>query len=62
MADLAVVIRTLNEQRHICRALNSISSMVREVSVVDSSSTDRTVELARGRALNRGHRRGCERL
>jgi glycosyltransferase involved in cell wall biosynthesis len=47
MTDLAVVILTYNEERHIVRALESISSIAREMVVVDSFSTDRTVELAK---------------
>ena len=45
--SLAVIILTLNEERHIARALNSVASLASELFVVDSFSTDRTVELAR---------------
>ncbi|MGD5699726.1 glycosyltransferase, partial [Xanthomonas citri pv. citri] len=45
--SLAVVILTYNEERHIARALASIAGIATEVFVVDSFSTDRTVELAR---------------
>lgn len=45
--SLAVVILTLNEQRHIVRALQSVAGTASELFVVDSFSTDRTVELAR---------------
>jgi glycosyltransferase involved in cell wall biosynthesis len=44
---LAVVILTHNEERHIARALTSVAGIAREVFVVDSFSTDRTVELAK---------------
>jgi glycosyltransferase involved in cell wall biosynthesis len=44
---LAVVILTRNEERHISRALASVAGIASEVFVVDSFSTDRTVELAR---------------
>jgi len=47
MADIAVVILTYNEARHLPRALECISSFVNEVYVVDSYSTDDTVEIAR---------------
>ncbi len=47
MVDLAVVILTHNEERHIGRALEAISGISSEVFVVDSFSTDRTVELSR---------------
>jgi glycosyltransferase involved in cell wall biosynthesis len=47
MVDLAVVILTYNEERHIVRALESLAGIAREVFVIDSLSTDRTVELAK---------------
>jgi glycosyltransferase involved in cell wall biosynthesis len=46
-ADLAVVILTHNEELHIARALDSVRAVATEVFVVDSSSSDRTVEIAR---------------
>jgi len=45
---LAVIILTHNEEPHIARALASVAGIAREVFVVDSFSTDRTVEIARG--------------
>lgn len=47
MVDLAVVMLTYNEEKHIARALQSVAGIAREVFVIDSSSTDRTAELAR---------------
>jgi glycosyltransferase involved in cell wall biosynthesis len=48
---LSVVIITFNEEANIGRTLESVQSLVRdpnsEIIVVDSGSTDRTVELAR---------------
>lgn len=44
--DLTVLIITLNESRHIERAIESVSKIAREIIVVDSYSTDKTVELA----------------
>ncbi|MGJ4996979.1 glycosyltransferase family 2 protein [Bradyrhizobium sp. HKCCYLS3077] len=44
---LAVVILTHNEERHIARALTSVAEIATEVFVIDSFSSDRTVELAR---------------
>ncbi|MGK6312905.1 glycosyltransferase family 2 protein [Neorhizobium sp. DT-125] len=44
---VAVLILTYNEERHIGRAIESVSSFASEVFVVDSFSTDRTVEIAR---------------
>ncbi len=46
MLDLTVIILTKNEERHIERAITSIASIAREIVVVDSYSTDRTVEIA----------------
>src|SRR5262245_4206050 len=45
--SLAVIILTYNEERHISRALASVAAIATEVFVIDSFSTDRTVELAR---------------
>jgi glycosyltransferase involved in cell wall biosynthesis len=42
-----VIILAFNEERHIVRAIRSVSSFARSVFVVDSFSTDRTAELAR---------------
>ena len=44
---LAVVMLTYNEERHIGRALAAVADIASEVFVIDSFSTDRTVELAR---------------
>jgi glycosyltransferase involved in cell wall biosynthesis len=46
MLDLTVVILTHNEEKHIARALASVRRFAREVLVVDSGSTDRSVEIA----------------
>jgi len=48
-STLAVVILTHNEEIHLPRALESVASFASEVFVIDSFSTDRTVELARSR-------------
>jgi glycosyltransferase involved in cell wall biosynthesis len=48
-ASLAVVLLTYNEALHIDRALNSIASIATQVFVVDSGSTDGTVEMAEAR-------------
>lgn len=44
--SLAVLILTRNEERHIERALRSVAEISDEIVVVDSYSTDRTVEIA----------------
>lgn len=47
MPTLSVIILTFNEERHIERAIASVRSIASDILVVDSFSTDRTVELAR---------------
>lgn len=41
-----MVILTHNEEKHIARALRSVAGIATEVFVIDSGSTDRTVDLA----------------
>lgn len=45
--DITVIILTYNEEQHLERALKSVTSFASEVLVVDSHSTDRTIEIAR---------------
>lgn len=47
MLDISVIILTFNEEKHICRCLDNAKKFAREVFVVDSYSTDRTVEIAK---------------
>ena len=73
MAEVTIVIRSYNEEKHIEKLLHGINSQTyknKEVILVDSGSTDRTVEIAKkygveivripkaefsfGRALNLG--------
>ncbi len=44
--SLAVVILTYNEERHIARAMKSVTGIANEIFVIDSFSTDDTRELA----------------
>jgi glycosyltransferase involved in cell wall biosynthesis len=46
-ASIAVIILTFNESLHLRRALNHVQSFAQEVFVVDSFSTDDTVDIAR---------------
>jgi glycosyltransferase involved in cell wall biosynthesis len=46
LPDLTVVILTFNEQVHIQRAIANAKYIAREILIVDSFSTDRTVEIA----------------
>src|SRR5262245_29157665 len=47
MPDLAVIILTFNEEQHVARAIRSVQPVARSIIVVDSYSTDHTVEIAR---------------
>lgn len=44
---LSVLIRTKNEERNIERAIKSVDGLAQEIVVVDSGSTDRTVDIAK---------------
>ncbi len=46
--DLAVLILTHNEEKNIGKCLRSVLPLTRRIFIVDSGSTDRTVEIARG--------------
>lgn len=47
MNALSACIITLNEERHLARAIISVASVAEEIVVIDSGSTDRTEEIAR---------------
>jgi glycosyltransferase involved in cell wall biosynthesis len=47
MPKLSVVIITRNEERNILRCLESVEPMADEIVVVDSGSTDRTLQICR---------------
>lgn len=47
MQPLSVVVMTYNEEENIGRCLESVSGLGQEICVLDSFSTDRTVEIAR---------------
>lgn len=44
---LTAIILTFNEERHLARAIGSVKNIADRIIVVDSGSSDRTVELAR---------------
>jgi len=46
MADIAVIILTFNEEPNIAQALESVQGWARQILVLDSYSTDRTLEIA----------------
>jgi len=47
MADITAIILTLNEEKNIVKCIKSIQPVVKRIVVVDSYSTDRTVEIAK---------------
>lgn len=47
MISLSIVIITFNEERNLARCLDSVKDIANEIIVVDSYSTDKTVEIAR---------------
>ena len=50
MADVSVIILTFNEEKNLPDCLDSVKGWAREVFVVDSYSTDKTVDIALSRA------------
>lgn len=46
MAEIAVIILTYNEEPNISQALESVQGWARQIFVLDSYSTDRTLEIA----------------
>lgn len=47
MADITAIILTKNEEVNIAKCINSIKPIVKRIIVVDSGSTDNTVEVAK---------------
>jgi glycosyltransferase involved in cell wall biosynthesis len=47
MPNISTIVITYNEERNIERCLKSVSAFSHEIVVVDSLSTDRTIEIAR---------------
>lgn len=46
MADLTTIILTYNEEKNIANAINSVKSITKRIVIVDSFSTDNTVQIA----------------
>ncbi len=46
MADLTTIILTFDEEKNIANAINSVKNLSKRIVVVDSYSTDKTVEIA----------------
>lgn len=47
MLNLSVIILTFNEELHIRRCLENVAPIARDVFIIDSFSTDRTLDIAR---------------
>jgi len=47
MQDLSVVLATYNEEANIAECINSVKDIASEIIIVDGTSTDRTVEIAK---------------
>ena len=47
MATLSVVLATFNEEKNLPDCLNSVKELADEIIIVDGSSTDKTVEIAK---------------
>ncbi len=47
MSDLTVVILAQNEEKNIVRSVSSVKKIAKRIIVIDSGSTDRTIELAK---------------
>lgn len=47
MADLTTIILTFNEEKNIANAIDSVKAISKRIVVVDSFSTDKTVEIAK---------------
>ena len=47
MLDLSVIILTYNEEIHIRRCLENITPIAKDIFIIDSFSTDRTLEIAK---------------
>ena len=47
MIKLSAVLATFNEEKNLGRTLESVEDLADEIIVVDGSSSDRTVEIAR---------------
>lgn len=48
MLDISVIILTYNEELHIRRCLENVEPIARDIFIIDSFSTDKTLEIAKG--------------
>ena len=47
MSDITVIILTKNEELNIARAINSVKKVADRICIVDSGSSDKTVEISK---------------
>ncbi|MFT4224761.1 glycosyltransferase family 2 protein [Dysgonomonas sp.] len=47
MLDLSVIILTYNEELHIRRCIENVKDIVKEIFIIDSFSTDKTLQIAK---------------
>ena len=45
--DISIIILTYNEEIHLRRCLENIKELAKDIFIIDSFSTDRTLEIAR---------------
>src|SRR5664279_967941 len=45
--DISVILATFNEEKNLADCLDSVRDIAREIIIVDGSSTDKTVEIAK---------------
>ena len=48
MLDLSVIILIYNEELHIRRCLDNVKNIAKSIYIIDSYSTDKTLEIAKG--------------
>ena len=53
--DLSVIVLTFNEQKHIKRCLESITEISEKIYIVDSGSSDDTIQIAESFRVNICH-------
>ena len=46
MATISLCMIVKNEEKHLARCLDSVAELVEEIIIVDTGSTDRTIEIA----------------
>ena len=51
MEDITAIVLTMNEEKNIEECIDSISNFVKRIIIVDSGSSDKTVELAKGKRV-----------